>query len=62
MNESPMPVKPYPAARILRVSGRNLAVEDRGPESGFPVILHNGAGSRHLFPPAVAEPRLMGSG
>jgi hypothetical protein len=22
MNESPVPVKPYPAARILRVNGR----------------------------------------
>jgi pimeloyl-ACP methyl ester carboxylesterase len=55
MNESPSP-----AARILRVNGRNLAVEDPGPESGFPVILHNGAGSRHLFPPAVAEGRKRG--
>jgi pimeloyl-ACP methyl ester carboxylesterase len=50
----------YPAARILGVNGRNLAVEDPGPESGFPVILHNGAGSRHLFPPAVAEGHKQG--
>jgi pimeloyl-ACP methyl ester carboxylesterase len=45
----------YPAARIVRVNGRDLAVEDPGPESGFPVILHNGVGSRHLFPAAVAD-------
>ncbi len=57
MNESLMPDRPYPAARILTVNGRNLAVEDPGPESGFPVILHNGGGSRHLPPPAVAEAR-----
>ena len=36
------------------------AVEDAGPEAGFPVIVHNGAGSRHLFPPAVAEARDLG--
>jgi pimeloyl-ACP methyl ester carboxylesterase len=45
----------YPAARMVRVNGRDLAIEDPGPESGFPVIVHNGAGSRHLFPRAVAE-------
>jgi pimeloyl-ACP methyl ester carboxylesterase len=50
----------YPAARIVTVNGRSLAVEDPGPESGFPVIMHNGAGSRHLFPPAVAEGQRQG--
>lgn len=50
----------YPASRIVRVNGRELAVEDPGPESGFPVIAHNGAGSRHLFPPAVAEAADLG--
>jgi pimeloyl-ACP methyl ester carboxylesterase len=50
----------YPAARIVRVNGRDLAVEDSGPESGFPVIVHNGAGSRHLFPSAVAEGQEQG--
>lgn len=50
----------YPAPRIVRVNGRDLAVEDPGPESGFPVIVHNGAGSRRLFPPAVAEARDQG--
>jgi len=50
----------YPAARIVRVNGRDLAVEDPGPESGFAVIVHNGAGSRHLFPPAVAEAQDQG--
>jgi pimeloyl-ACP methyl ester carboxylesterase len=50
----------YPPARIVEVNGRALAVEDPCPGSGFPVILHNGAGSRHLFPPAVAEARKLG--
>ncbi len=50
----------YPAARTVRVSGRKLAVEDPGPDSGFPVIVYNGAGSRHLFPPAVAEAQDQG--
>lgn len=50
----------YPTARIVTVNGRDLAVEDPGPQSGFPVILHNGAGSRHLFPRAVAEARDQG--
>jgi pimeloyl-ACP methyl ester carboxylesterase len=50
----------YPAARIVTVDGRDLAVEDPGPESGFPVIVHNGMGSRHLFPPAVTEAREQG--
>jgi pimeloyl-ACP methyl ester carboxylesterase len=50
----------YPTARILSVNGRDLAVEDPGTESGFPIIMHNGAGSRHLFPPAVAEGQLQG--
>ncbi len=45
----------FPAARIVRAGGRVLAVEDPGPESGSPVIAHNGAGSRHLLPRAVAE-------
>lgn len=34
----------YPAPRIVTVNGRDLAVEDPGLESGFPVIVHNGAG------------------
>ena len=50
----------YPAARIVIVNGGDLAVEDPGPESGFPVIVHHGAGSRHLFPPAVAEGQQKG--
>jgi pimeloyl-ACP methyl ester carboxylesterase len=43
------------SVRTVRVADRNLAVEDPGPQSGFPVMIHNGAGSRHLPPPAVAE-------
>jgi pimeloyl-ACP methyl ester carboxylesterase len=50
----------YPSARIVTVDGRTLAVEDPGPESGFPLIAHNGAGSRHLLPRAVAEARDQG--
>ena len=50
----------YPEARIVTVNGRDLAIEDPGPPSGFPVIVHNGAGSRHLFPPAVAEGQQQG--
>ena len=45
----------YPAPRFVKVGSRELAVEDPGPESGFPIVVYNGAGSRHLFPPAVAE-------
>ncbi len=55
-----MVLRMYPAPHIVRVGRRDLAVEDPGPESGFPVIVHNGAGSRHLFPPAVAEGRDLG--
>jgi len=50
----------YPPARIVSADGRDLAVEDPGPESGFPVVAHNGAGSRHLLPRAVAEARDRG--
>ena len=45
----------YAGPRFVEVDGRELAVEDAGPDSGFPIIMMNGAGSRHLFPPAVGE-------
>jgi pimeloyl-ACP methyl ester carboxylesterase len=45
----------YAEPRFVEVDGRELAVEDAGPRSGFPIIMMNGAGSRHLFPPAVRE-------
>jgi pimeloyl-ACP methyl ester carboxylesterase len=45
----------YREPRMVRVDGRQLAVEDAGPGSGFPIIVHNGTGSRHLFPPAARE-------
>jgi pimeloyl-ACP methyl ester carboxylesterase len=45
----------YPRARVVEVDGRELAVEDAGPQSGFPIIVHNGAGSRHVFPLAARE-------
>lgn len=55
-----MVLRMYPAPRIVRAGSRVLAVEDAGPEAGFPVIVHNGAGSRHLFQPAAAEGRELG--
>jgi pimeloyl-ACP methyl ester carboxylesterase len=45
----------YPGPRIVTVGDRELAVEDWGPGSGFPIIVHNGAGSRHVFPLAARE-------
>ena len=51
-----MVLRMYPAPRFVRVGSRDLAVEDAGPETGFPVIVHNGTGSRHLFPPAAGFP------
>src|SRR5215470_10999087 len=55
-----MVLRMYPALRIVKAGNRDLAVEDAGPEPGFPVIVHDGTGSRHLFPPAVAEARDLG--
>ena len=49
-----------PEPRIIKVGSRDLAVEDSGPDSGFPIIMMNGAGSRHLFAPAVSEGRALG--
>jgi hypothetical protein len=51
------PVETNP--KIVKVSGRDLAVEDAGPESGFPVLVHHG-GSRHLFPGAVRDAQASG--
>ena len=45
---------------IVRAGGRDIAVEDSGPGPGFPIIMMNGAGSRHLFGPAVREGRDLG--
>jgi pimeloyl-ACP methyl ester carboxylesterase len=46
--------------RIVRVEGRDLAIEDAGPASGFPVLMMNGAGSRHLRPSAVRKGQELG--
>ncbi len=46
--------------RIVKVGSRVLAVEDAGPGPGFPILMMNGAGSRHLFPPAVREGQEQG--
>ena len=46
--------------RIVTVGSRELAVEDAGPDSGFPVLMMNGVGSRRLFPPAVREGQELG--
>jgi pimeloyl-ACP methyl ester carboxylesterase len=50
----------FPDPVIVKAGGRGIAVEDSGPGSGFPVIMMNGAGSRHLFQPAVAEGHDLG--
>jgi pimeloyl-ACP methyl ester carboxylesterase len=44
----------------VQLGGRKLAVEDSGPPAGVPVLVHNGAGSRHLFPGAVREAQRSG--
>jgi pimeloyl-ACP methyl ester carboxylesterase len=49
-----------PAPRIVQLGRRKLAVEDSGPKAGFPILIHHGAGSRHLFPPAVREAKQAG--
>jgi pimeloyl-ACP methyl ester carboxylesterase len=46
-------------AQIIPVQGREIAIEDAGPQAGFPVIVHH-AGSRHLFPGAVRDARSGG--
>lgn len=48
------------AVRAVRLGGRVLTVEDTGPETGYPVLVHNGGGSRHLFPAAVRSAHLNG--
>jgi pimeloyl-ACP methyl ester carboxylesterase len=50
----------FPDPVIIKAGGRDIAVEDPGPGSGFPIIVMNGAGSRHLFRPAVLEGRDLG--
>jgi pimeloyl-ACP methyl ester carboxylesterase len=45
----------YPRPQVIRSGDRLLAVEDAGPAAGFPVLVHNGDGSRHIFPPAARE-------
>ena len=50
----------FPDPVIIKADGRDIAVEDSGPGSGFPIIMMNGAGSRHLFRPAVREGRDLG--
>jgi hypothetical protein len=39
----------FPDPVIVKADGRDIAVEDAGPGSGFPIIMMNGSGSRHLF-------------
>ena len=50
----------YPAPVVVPVGGREVVIEDAGPESGFPLLVHGGGGSRHLFPPAVRDARRHG--
>ena len=53
-----VPASPRPP-QLVRVSGRQVAVEDAGPASGFPVIVHHG-GTRHLYPGAVHDAQAHG--
>ena len=50
----------FPDPVIIKAGGRDIAVEDSGPGPGFPVFVMNGAGSRHLFRPAVREGHDLG--
>ena len=45
----------YPEPKVIKPGDRQLAVEDAGPADGFPVLVHSGDGSRHIFPPAARE-------
>ena len=45
--------------QLIRLARRQVAIEDAGPESGFPVIVHHG-GTRHLFPGAVRDAQASG--
>ncbi len=44
---------------VAAPGGHQIAVEDAGPESGFPVLVHHG-GTRHLFPGAVRDAQASG--
>jgi pimeloyl-ACP methyl ester carboxylesterase len=48
-----------PPPQLVRAAGRQVALEDAGPASGFPVIVHHG-GTRHLFPGAVRDAQAHG--
>lgn len=50
----------YPEPRVVKVSRRVLTVEDAGPASGYPVLVHCGGGSRHLSPAAVRKAHASG--
>jgi pimeloyl-ACP methyl ester carboxylesterase len=43
----------YPEPRVVQLDGRSLMVEDAGPATGYPVLVHDGGGCRHLSPAAV---------
>jgi pimeloyl-ACP methyl ester carboxylesterase len=51
-----------PPTQVVRLAGRQIAIDDAGPGSGFPVIVHyvHYAGSRHLFPGAVRDAQANG--
>lgn len=48
-----------PPPQFVPVAGRQVVVEDAGPESGYPVLVHHG-GTRHLFPGAVRDAQASG--
>lgn len=50
----------YPHPSTIHAGERLLTVEDNGPADGFPVLVHGGGGSRHVFPALVRESRRHG--
>ena len=52
----------HPEPRIVKVGARELAVEDAGPDSGCPILMMNGAGSRHLSRRPYAKAKIRVSG
>jgi hypothetical protein len=50
-----------PPPQLVRLAGRQVAVEDAGPASGFPVIVHHG-GTGTCSPPQCVTPGPTGCG
>jgi len=50
----------YPQPHVVRLDDRVLTVEDVGPPSGYPVLVPNGGGCRHISPALVREAHASG--